>query len=285
MRRLALLFAVGFASGLTLAACSGTTTTCSPSTCGGCCDSTGLCKPGVTADACGVDGETCGRCGSGTTCSQGACTASGTGGGGGGGGGSSGGGGGATGGGGGSTGGGGGSTGGGGGAATGGGSGSCRVVSSFGTESYKALEAGYLSFTQGVGHYHLVRWAQPVGTSADVLALEVVYPNDAPTPAAPFTQAIAAVGYRACTVCAVFYDDCTGQPLRCGKTYLAQAGTVSMSELTRATEGRMTGSASNLRFVEWNLGTDVAVSNGACVEVARVEPFTLAWSADGGIGP
>jgi hypothetical protein len=86
-------------------------------------------------------------------------------------------------------------------------------------------------------------------------------------------------------VCAVFYDDCTGQPLRCGKTYLAQSGTVSMSEATRAADGRLSGSASNLRFVEWNLGTDVAVSGGACVELTSADPFSLSYTADGGVGP
>ncbi len=280
MPRLALLFLVGFSTGLTLAACSGGTPVCSSATCGGCCNAQGVCERGTETSACGIDGATCGRCGSGTSCRAGLCEASGTGGGGGaatGGGGGT-----ATGGG---AGGGGGGTGGG--TATGGGGGTagCRVVSSFGTESFQVLEAGYLSFTQGVGHYNLARWVQPVGTTADVLALEVVYPNDVATPAAPFTQAITTAGYRACTVCSVFYDDCTGSPLACGKTYLAQAGSVTMSELTRATEGRMTGSATGLRYVEWNLTQDMAVASGGCVEVNSVGPFTLSWLADGGVAP
>ncbi|MFZ5442223.1 MAG: EGF domain-containing protein [Myxococcota bacterium] len=106
---------------LGLAACSpNSQKDCSPSTCNGCCDSTGTCQAGNTPLACGVSGAVCGACQLGESCTFGQCKAAvGQGGGAGGG---SGGGGGATGGGGGATGGGG-MTGGGGGGMTGGGGG------------------------------------------------------------------------------------------------------------------------------------------------------------------
>ncbi|MFZ5446336.1 MAG: hypothetical protein ACOZQL_40485 [Myxococcota bacterium] len=110
---------LGFACGTT----TPTPTTCSPSTCLGCCDANGICNPGSLASACGFGGALCTTCSSGLVCSNGACINGSTGGGGGamtgGGGGSmTGGGGGAM------TGGGGGAmTGGGGGAMTGGGGG------------------------------------------------------------------------------------------------------------------------------------------------------------------
>jgi len=71
---------------------------CNTSNCAGCCDSNDVCQLGQSAMACGTGGNACLSCGTGLTCSNATCVASGAGGGSGGGGGS------ATGGGGGSTG-------------------------------------------------------------------------------------------------------------------------------------------------------------------------------------
>lgn len=51
----------------------GPTSTCSPSTCDGCCDASGVCKLGNTAEACGTKGAACLVC-SGTCGSNGACS-------------------------------------------------------------------------------------------------------------------------------------------------------------------------------------------------------------------
>lgn len=53
-------------------ACS-PTSTCSPSTCDGCCDSSGVCKLGNTAEACGTKGAACMAC-SGTCGTNGVCS-------------------------------------------------------------------------------------------------------------------------------------------------------------------------------------------------------------------
>lgn len=115
-------------------ACSPPAKKCNPTSCQGCCDSTGACQPGSAPTACGQVGNACQVCLPNQSCSGGLCTAGSTGGGGtgggtaGGGGGTTGGGGGMAGGGGGTTGGGGGATGGGsGGGSTGGGSGGGSV--------------------------------------------------------------------------------------------------------------------------------------------------------------
>jgi hypothetical protein len=112
----------GFIVGIALAlspSCGGTKA-CGPSTCTGCCDSSGDCQLGASNNACGQLGAACNVCQFGQSCSFGTCSG-GIGQGGGSGGGNTGGGGGSMGGGGGTTGGGGGTTGGGGGTTGGGG--------------------------------------------------------------------------------------------------------------------------------------------------------------------
>lgn len=107
--------AVGFAFAVLPSSCGKppTVTHCNASNCDGCCDDTGRCVTGISLEACGAGGATCGVCPGGQTCAEltpgtafgGKCTSGATGGGTGGGstgggtgGGSTGGGGGATGG-------------------------------------------------------------------------------------------------------------------------------------------------------------------------------------------
>lgn len=87
MSRFSSFLVAGFVLGLALAACGGGTPSCSAANCGGCCDSDGKCQPGNEPLACGTNAGSCGRCGAGTECKNGTCTATGTGGGSGGGGG------------------------------------------------------------------------------------------------------------------------------------------------------------------------------------------------------
>jgi len=59
---------------LILAACSGGgSAPCSPSTCAGCCDSTGVCMPGQADDVCGIGGAACGTCSPIQRCGGGVC--------------------------------------------------------------------------------------------------------------------------------------------------------------------------------------------------------------------
>ncbi len=80
-----------------LAGCAGSgAAPCSPSTCAGCCDSTGICQTGQTDAVCGLGGAACGTCDPIHVCTAGVCTSrfnpdGGSGGGGGGSGGSGGG--------------------------------------------------------------------------------------------------------------------------------------------------------------------------------------------------
>lgn len=284
--RTLVLLALGFAGGVGVAACSPATTTCSAATCGGCCDATGKCQSGATAEACGQDGLSCGRCGTGTVCMAGECRASTTGGGGGTTGGGTGGGttGGGTGGG--TTGGGtgGGGTGGGtGGGATGGGAGGgggCRQLTMLATPQADLKAAEYLAFNGGASHYNYATWVYGNG---DGLRLEVVYPNDT-FPTLPSTGTFtAATRYGNCSVCAIFNEGCD-QAGVCTAQYLAQGGSLTITRADRDSAGRLAGSGSNLRFNQWDLQNDVAEGSG-CVTITTVGPFDIGWNADGGALP
>lgn len=269
-RTLALL-ALGFLGGLALAACSAPAT-CTSATCGGCCSSLGKCESGSTVDACGLNGASCGRCGSGTVCQSGECRVEAAGGGGGTTGGGTGGG---------STGG---STGGGtGGGTTGGGTGGggCRMLTSFDITQTRVKVAEYRTFTNGVGHYNLASWNAPALTGSDGFQVEVVYPNDI-FPTLPLTRTFTNQKYQQCTVCAVFFENCNPT---CDREYLAQAGTVTITRADRDAAGRIAGSAQNVRFNEWDLATDTAVGGGGCVIISTIGPWDIGWNADGGAIP
>lgn len=203
MTRFAWFLLAGFLFGLAFAACSGGSTTCSSANCGGCCTAEGKCESGTSAQACGLNGASCGRCGAGTVCqaTTGTCQASNTGG----------------------------------------------------------------------------------GANPDGLGIEVVYPNDV-GPTAPFMYTINNDSYFQCSVCSVFYESCNSNMV-CDKTYLARSGTVQIDRADRAPAGRMIGHASTLHYVEWDLGADMPVANGACVDVGSVPNFNVGWNQDGGAPP
>lgn len=257
--RTLLMLLVGFVGGLVLSACSAPTT-CTAASCGGCCDSTGKCQSGATAEGCGLNGASCGRCGTGTVCQSGECRTGSTGGGG------------TTGGG----GGGGGTTGGG----TGGGGG-CRVITTLETSQNNLALAEYRTFTNGPGHYNYAGWVYLTTGNPDGFRLEVVYPNDV---VPPLTQNFTNVGYQHCTICGIFYENCPPQ-MTCGKEYLAQSGSVTITRADRSIAGRIQGSASAVRFNEWNTTTDQAVPGGGCVIATTIGPWDVGWNPDGGALP
>ncbi len=274
-----LMLLVGFVGGLIVSAC-GPAASCSPATCGGCCDTSGKCQSGATPEFCGSTGVACARCGTGTVCQQSECRAA-----------SNGGGGGTTGGGGGTTGGGtgGGTTGGGtGGGTTGGGTGGggCRMITTLQATQQNLGLAEYRSFTSGsTGHYNYAAWIYLVngGTSTDNFRVEVVYPNDV-SPNFPYTENFsAATRYGNCIACAIFYEGCDPMTTTCQHVYLGQAGSMTITRADQASLGRLSGSAMNVRFNEWNLATDASDGPG-CVVVNTVA-FEGGWNADGGAPP
>ena len=293
--RIVALLLVGFLSGFALPGC-GSTKTCGAANCPGCCDQAGQCQLGSTPETCGSSGAICSRCGVGTVCQFGECSASfpggGAGGSGGGGSGGGTGGGGTAGGAGGSMGGGtgggavGGGTGGAGGGSTGGGAGGggggCRQLTSLPTPSTNLVSAEFRAFVSGTGHYNFAAFTFPQGSTSNALRLEVVYPNDV-APAFPYTENFnTATRYANCTNCAVFSEGCTAGT--CSRTYLAQGGSMTTTRADRAPAGRLQGSASNVRFNEWDVGFDTASGTG-CIIVTTLGPWDIGWNADGGMPP
>lgn len=255
---------VGLLGGVLLANCS-PAATCTAATCGGCCDATGKCQSGASIDACGINGETCGRCGANTTCMRGTCEAGGN------------------------TGGGSGSTGGGsgglgGGTGTGGGGGGCRQIATLPTPTTHELLIEYRAFASGTGFYNFALWAYGTQLPLDAMRVEVVYPNLEVPVMPPVTRTFTGSGYQACRLCAVFHESCNDQG-ECQKDYLAQQGTITIERADRAEAGRIIGSASNVRFVEWDLVNDRAITGGGCVEIGSIGPFDSGWNADGGMPP
>lgn len=118
-------------------ACSPTTSTCTPSSCTGCCDASGACQAGNSNGACGVSGGSCSACQGAQSCTFGVCGSAGVGGG-------------SSGGGGGSSGGGGGGTGGG---TTGGGSGGGGGISATAVQFCLDAVAVQVAFYRGCGAY------------------------------------------------------------------------------------------------------------------------------------
>jgi hypothetical protein len=115
----------------------------------------------------------------------------------------------------------------------------------------------------------------------DMMNLEVVYPNDV-FPPLPLTATLSAQGYSQCQVCIVYREGCSMGG--CVKTYLAQAGSVTINRADRASAGRISGSGSGIRFNEWNINTDVSTGS-ACLELTTLGPFNVGWNADGGAIP
>jgi len=268
--RTIVMLLAGFIGGLVASAC-GTSASCTPATCGGCCDAMSKCQSGATAETCGQNGASCGRCGTGTVCQAGECRAGSTGGGGG-----------ATGGG---TGGGSSTGGGTGGGVTGGGTGGggCRMIPTMEASQNNLAGAEYRTFTMGVGHYNYAGWAYLTAGNPDAFRLEVVYANDV---VPPLSQDFAnVVNYRTCTICGIFYENCPSSQQTCTRQYLAQGGTVTITRADRAPAGRLQGSASSVRFNEWNLGTDTAVAGGGCIIAGSIGPIDVGWNADGGAIP
>ncbi|MFO0599136.1 MAG: hypothetical protein U0228_27755 [Myxococcaceae bacterium] len=147
------------------------------------------------------------------------------------------------------------------------------------------VNAAYLSFTSGVGHYNLVVFGEaPLTTNVDLLRMEVVYPNDVgPTP--PVTQNFTTAGYRSCLLCSIYAQNCD-QSANCEKTYLAQGGSVTVTRADKnELAGHFAGSMSGVLYKEWNLNTDTAVPGGSCIQLGTVGPFDVYWSADGGVPP
>lgn len=130
-----------------------------------------------------------------------------------------------------------------------------------------------------------VTFVSPAPVGVDGIEFQLVYYAGSVGPVVPFTRQLAVNSVATCDVCAIFYENCDSQGV-CARTYLGRTGTVSVTRADRdINAGRMIGSASNLRFDEWNLNTDRAEASGLCVTVGNVPACNGAWNFDGGQPP
>ena len=172
----------------------------------------------------------------------------------------------------------------GGGSGTGGGNG-CRQISALETPPQNGLLFEYRTFSMSNGFYNFALWGvgDPTSPPFDPFREEVVYQEGVARPTPPLTYTFKSEGYLSCQVCAIYHEDCDDQ-VNCTRSYLAQAGTITIAHADRASAGRIIGSAANVRFYEWNLDTDEPSGNG-CIEVGSIGPWDAGWNADGGAPP
>lgn len=173
----------------------------------------------------------------------------------------------------------------GGGTGTGGGSGGCRKLAAIETPPQNELLFEYRSFSGNDGFYNFGFWGlgDPTAPPFDGFRVEVVYPDGQPPPTPPLTYTFRSEGYFACDVCAIYHEGCDDS-VNCTRSYLAQEGTITITRADRGPAGRLIGSASDVRFYEWNLNTDEPSGNG-CIEVGSIGPWNAGWNADGGAPP
>ena len=155
------------------------------------------------------------------------------------------------------------------------------MISSF--SQLKVLGASYESGTDGGNEFHngLITDVDPA-TSPDgghaEYYFDVYYFNNATAGAHPLT----AITDADCEYCLYLDTGCNAAGTTCAASFLAQAGAINITSNTKnEATGRLTASATNLKFVEWNFSSDTPVPGGKCIQIAQAST-DVSW-ADGGI--
>jgi hypothetical protein len=162
----------------------------------------------------------------------------------------------------------------------------CRV---FDFSSARLLQARYL-FTPGGDppeHYGALGLPSRTGTGTDALSVEFWWFGSQVNATLPWRATLAPTTLSTCTLCVTFGEGCTG-PTSCQKTFLAQAGTVSVLRADRSVDaGALLIEGQRLVLREWARGSDSEVAGGSCVEVPSFSiAGTWAGSAvDAGVPP
>jgi hypothetical protein len=277
-----LLLAVALtASSVVFFQCSGSMANCSADNCSGCCDANGTCKSGASNTVCGKNATSCVDCtSSGMACISQVCKASGVGGGNGGG----------------SSMGGGNGGGGGGGGSSGGGSGGGAVdagclkitmvapTSTFGGYLMSGQAAPYDQYATGITRDPSVAGA-PMGNTS--LWVEVWNDGNGNWPTFPAMRTFdTSTTYNGCDVCVGLSLGCDSMGMSCMNDLFSQGGMTTVTEADQNPYvGRVTGTGTMLKFVEWDFQNDLPQTNGICVELTS---FTMdnSWNnpvPDGGL--
>ncbi len=98
--------------------------------------------------------------------------------------------------------------------------------------------------------------------AADAGRFDVMF-NELYAGAVVDTVPIPASSYRACTLCYAIRVDCDTMGLSCAKSYLAQAGSVTVSEATRSPDaGRYAFQLRNVVYQRWDFASDTPLDGG-----------------------
>jgi hypothetical protein len=101
----------------------------------------------------------------------------------------------------------------------------------------------------------------------------------------PFTHTFdPAIGYDACEICVLYFENCAGQS--CQRYYYAVGGTLTVTDRTLdKTVGVLQAETSSLRLVEWDYQNEVPEPGGQCIDLVNFN-LTATWdnsSMDAGL--
>ncbi len=159
---------------------------------------------------------------------------------------------------------------------TGGGTAACQTLAVL--PQSNVLEALYNSGSDGGDELHsgIVTDVNPT-TSADGGHSEYYFQIYYFSGATLGAHTLAATTNAACSYC-LYLDVGCDAVSACTTNYVAQGGAINIATATKnEAAGKLTASATDLHFVEWNFGTDTAVANGKCIDVGQAN-IDVAWS-------
>lgn len=112
-------------------------------------------------------------------------------------------------------------------------------------------------------------------SGADAGRFDVMY-NEFYAGAVVDDVTIPAANYRRCTLCYAIRIDCDPLGQNCAKSYLAQSGSVTVSEATRSADaGRYAFQLKNLVYQRWDFTSDTAM-DGGCLSLQNFS-FSGRW--------
>jgi hypothetical protein len=74
------------------------------------------------------------------------------------------------------------------------------------------------------------------------------------------------IDYDTCVFCSVLCTNISASNV-CAKRFFARTGNMTVGAASRSIPGNINATLSNVRFDEWDFGTDTAVTGGECIIV------------------
>lgn len=116
----------------------------------------------------------------------------------------------------------------------------------------------------------------------DTLTLEAYF-GGMPVLTLPATRTFTAADtYGSCEICSILERNCDANGT-CTQQFFAQAGSGTVTAATQdEANGRLEGSLTNVRFVEWDFMNDEAAPSGACIILGSAT-VAVSWTDDAGV--